>query len=123
MQLARVYFDQRLFEDMKTVLLRSLKIYPTLLAYRSLGNIMMDKGDLASALNYFERVNDFLRSPEEKLQDEFILCYAYARAGEQLKAKNRLLQILNEKPDFEPALQLLANVNKQIESRQRPTIK
>jgi tetratricopeptide (TPR) repeat protein len=61
MQLAKVYFDRRQFDDMKIILLRSLQIYPTLLAYQSLGNIMMDKGDPVMALKYFEKMDDFLQ--------------------------------------------------------------
>jgi tetratricopeptide (TPR) repeat protein len=67
MQLAKVYFDRRQFDDMKIILLRSLQIYPTLLAYQSLGNIMMDKGDPVSALKYFEKMDNFLQDPDEKL--------------------------------------------------------
>jgi tetratricopeptide (TPR) repeat protein len=117
MQLAKVYFDNRRFDDMKIILLRSLQIYPTLLAYHALGNIMMDKDDPVSALKYFEKTDDFVQTPDEKLQNEYTMSTAYIRAGELQKARARLLHILNEKPNFEPALRLLNMVNDQIEMK------
>jgi len=119
MQLAKVYFDNRRFNDMKTILLQSLDVYPTLLAYRSLGNIMMDKGDPVSAVKYFERMDSFPQDPGEKIQNEFFMSFAYAKAGDLQKAKIRLLNLLKDKPDFEQAVQLLAYVDKQIEIKQK----
>jgi tetratricopeptide (TPR) repeat protein len=118
LQLAKVYFDQHRFDDMKTILLRSLQIYPTLLAYRSLGNIMMDKGDPASAVKYFEKMDNFLQDPNERIQDEYIMSYAYAKAGEFQKARVRLQHLLTENSNYENAVRLLTFVNKQIEINQ-----
>ena len=119
MDLALIYFQQKRFDDMKTVLLNSLQICPTLPAYYALGNIMMDKGNPIAALKYFEKMDGFPQNPDEKIQYGFTLGYAYSKAGEFQKAKDRLFQLLNERPNFKPALDLLAFVNKQIAAKSK----
>jgi tetratricopeptide (TPR) repeat protein len=118
MDLASVDFNQRHFDDMKAILLRSLKISPTLAAYSALGNIMLDKGDPVGALKYFEQMDNFPQDPHERLQNEFRISYAYAKAGKFEKAKARLGELLQMKPDFRPAIQLLADINRQLDNSQ-----
>jgi len=114
MQLAKTDFENRRLDDMKTVLQSSLLIYPTLSAYQALGNIMLEQGDPVSASKYFEKTDDFMQSPDERLQNSYALSVAYVRTGDFQKAQNRLLQLLNENPRYEPARQLLATLNKHM---------
>jgi tetratricopeptide (TPR) repeat protein len=117
LNLASMYFQQRRFDEMKTILLRSLIIEPTLQAYKALGHIMLDKGDPVDALKYFEKMDNFVQDPNEKLQNGYVISFAYAKAGEFQKSKARLTAILKTRPDFQPALQLLTDINKQPEKK------
>jgi tetratricopeptide (TPR) repeat protein len=117
MELASIYFQQKRFEDMRILLLSSLQIQPTLLAYYALGNIMMDRGDPKTALKYFEKMDDFVQNPDEKLQYGFTISFAYTKAGDFQKAKIRLNQLLDERPNFKPALDLIDFINKQLAAK------
>jgi tetratricopeptide (TPR) repeat protein len=121
MDLASVYFQQKRFDDMTAILLRSLPIEPTLPAYNALGHIMLDRGDPAGALKYLEKMDDFSQNPNEKLENGYTISYAYARAGELGKARERLAKLLEARPDFKPALQLLADINRQTEKETSTT--
>ena len=124
LDLAAVYFQQERFDDMKTLLLRSLQVVPTLPAYSALGNILLDKDDPVGALKYFEKMDTFVQNPSEKLQNGYRISVAYARAGEYQKAKERLVEVLRLKPDFQPALQLLTEINRRMEERKStPTMR
>jgi tetratricopeptide (TPR) repeat protein len=114
LDLAWAYFQQHKFDEMKAVLLRSLQIHPTLLAYNALGHIMLDKGDPLAALEYLEKTHDFPQKPDEKLENEFLISYALANAGEVEKAKTRLMGILTSSPNYQPAIQLLADINRRL---------
>lgn len=113
LNLASIYFQQRRFDEMKTILLHSLQIEPTLQACSALGHIMLDKGDPVGALKYFEKMDSFVQDPNEKLQNGYVISIAYVKAGEFQKAKARLNEILRISPDFQPALKLLTDINKQ----------
>ena len=89
MDLARVNFRQRRFDEMAAVLRRSLEIYPTIQASRTLGDVLMQKGDATGALVYYEKVDGFAQSTKEKLQNGYAISFAYAKAGEFQKAKAR----------------------------------
>ena len=117
MELASIYFQQKRFEDMRLLLLSSLQIQPTLLAYYALGNIIMDRGDPKTALKYFEKMDDFVQNPDEKLQYGFTICFAYSKAGDFQKAKMRLNLLLAEQPNFKPALELLDFINKRLANK------
>jgi tetratricopeptide (TPR) repeat protein len=121
MDLAALYFQQKRFDEMKDILLRSLQVVPTLPAYSALGNILLDKGDPGGALTYFEKMDTFVQNPDEKLQNGYRISYAYARAGEFRKAKDRLAEVLRIKPDFQPALQLLTEINRQMDRKEAAT--
>jgi tetratricopeptide (TPR) repeat protein len=114
--LARVYFQEKRFDEMTNILLRSIEIYPTIQAYRTLGDVLLlQKGDPIGSLRYYEKVDGFYQSPTEKLQNGYAISFAYARAGEFQKAKARLQELLKATPDFQPARQLLIEVNKEQE--------
>jgi tetratricopeptide (TPR) repeat protein len=115
MELASVYFKLKQLDDMKSVLLQSLQVVPTLPAYTALGHIMLDKGDPIGALKYLVKADDFYQNPTEKLQNDYTISIAYLRAGDFQKAKQRLAALLRTKPDYQPALQLLADINRQAE--------
>ena len=115
MDLARVEFRLRRFDEMAAILRRSLKIYPTIQACRTLGDVLMQKGDAAGAVVFYEKADGFAQSQKEKLQNGYALGFAYARAAELQKAKARLEELLKEAPDFLPARQLLEEVNRGLQ--------
>ena len=117
LDLASLYFQTRRLDDMKSILLRSLQVAPTLQAYNALGHIMLDKGDPRGALSYFEKMDEFYQTPDERVQYGYTIGYAYARAGEIPRAQQRLTEILKAKPNFQPAQKLLADINKQLEQK------
>ncbi len=123
MSLAEVDFQQRRFDDMKAILLRSMKISPTLAACSALGNIMLDKGDPAGALKYFEQMDSFPQSSDERLQNGFRMSLAYAQTGQSDKAKSLLNELLRIKPDYSPARQLLASIDEQLQKKKLPAKK
>lgn len=114
LDLASAYFQQRSFDDMKAILLHSIEIQPTLQAYNALGHIMLDKGDPLAALGFFEMTQKFSQSPGEKLDNGFLICYALFKAREFEKAKMHLVELLTSAPDYQPAIRLLADINKQL---------
>jgi tetratricopeptide (TPR) repeat protein len=113
-KLARVYLQQNQYDEMENILLRSLDVYPTLQAYRTLGDVMMQKRNASAAVQYYEKIDQFYQNPTEKFQNTYVLGYAYLHAGEFQKAKIRLLEVLRMNPNYQPAVQLLAEVNKKL---------
>jgi predicted Zn-dependent protease len=65
-------------------------------------------------LRYYEKVDDFYQSPKERIQNGYAISFAYAKAGEFEKAKARLQGLLKMVPDFQPAQQLLMEVNRDL---------
>lgn len=110
-ELANVYLRENLFGKAEKVMLQSVEIYPTLQAYRTLGDIMMRQSNPDSALTFYEKMYDFTQSPEESLQNGIAISYAYARAGQYQAARLRLSQMLEIAPNFQPAKRLLDDVN------------
>lgn len=92
------------------VLLPSIEIYPTLQAYRSLGDIMMRLANPDSAVKFYEKMDDFAQTREERLRNGMVISYAYAKAGQYENAKRRLLAMLAEAPDYQAAKKLLDDV-------------
>ncbi len=117
MELAKLYFQQNRFADMAAVLTASLSVEPTIQAYRTLGDITLQKGDARGALAFYEQMDRFVQSPGEKLQNSYMLCLAYARAHEPAKAKARLLELLKLRPDYQPAVALLVELGRQLDQR------
>lgn len=112
--LAKLYLRGHEFDEVGNVMQQSLQIYPTLEAYRTLGDLMMQKGDAAGALPYYERMDGFRQSTSEKIRNEMALSYAYARAGRFQDARSRLLEIITTNPNLRNARQLLQYVDNQI---------
>ncbi len=115
LDLAKLYFREGRLDEVQAVMLRSLRIYPTLEAYRTLGDLQMQKGDAERALTYYEKMDGFRQTPSAKAQNDLALSYAYFRAGRFQEARSRLLNILAANPGFGSARQLLQYVDSQIE--------
>jgi tetratricopeptide (TPR) repeat protein len=116
MNLAKEYFKEKRLDEVRSVMLRSLQIYPTLQAIRTLGDLSMQKGDVAGALEYYERMDEFSQSISEQVQNGMALSYAYTAAGRFEDARLKLTSILAIEPGNRPAMQLLQYVGAKLES-------
>ncbi len=112
MDLARACLRGRRLDEMKDVLLQSLKIYPTLQAYRTLGDLMMQQGDPKGALDYYQNMDRFAQGTEERLQNLCAFSYACAEAGLYPQAEAKVMEALKESPKYTPALELLAEIRR-----------
>ncbi len=113
--LAKLYLRDRRLDEVREVMQESLQVYPTLEAYRTLGDLMMQKRDAAGALRYYEKMDGFKQTPSERVGNEMALSYAYAVAGRLQEARSKLLNILATNPDSRGARQLLQYVDAEIE--------
>ncbi|MDZ7289182.1 MAG: tetratricopeptide repeat protein [candidate division KSB1 bacterium] len=111
--IAELYFLQKQFEGATEWLKAALKLHPeSPYPPARLGLVALAKNDNESAINYFEHASVLQEAskamPEnEFLQVRFHLAAAYAFAGERLKAKNILQEILKQKPAYAEAQELL----------------
>lgn len=119
MNLARLYLRTRRLDEVQAVMLRSLRIYPTLEAYRTLGDLQMQKGNPEGALSYYEKLDGFRQTSSDRIQNDMALSYAYFRAGRFQDARSRLLNILAADPGLRSARQLLQLVDSGIERGSR----
>lgn len=111
LDLAKVYLAENRLDKMEATMKGSLDVYPTIQAYRTLGDIMMQRGDAADAAKYYENMDNFRQDSQEKIRNSMALSYAYVKCREFQKAKERLVEILSTAPDFKPAAELLRFVN------------
>ncbi len=112
MDLARACLRGRRLDEMKDALLQSVKIHPTLQAYRTLGDLMMQQGDPKGALDYYRNMDGFAQGTEERLQNLCAFSYACAEAGLYPQAEAKVMEALKESPKYTPALELLAEIRR-----------
>jgi tetratricopeptide (TPR) repeat protein len=118
--LAKVYLQEKRFGKMEHIMVSSIEIQPTIWAYRTLGDLMMEKGDAVDAVKYYERTDGFEQTADERLQNGMALSYAYIKTGEFQKATDRLISILTATPGYKPALELLQYVEARIHKGDQP---
>ena len=110
--LAKVCLRDHRYDAMAGALKRSINVYPTLQAYRTLGDILLQKGDAAGSLAYYLKTDDFAQGDQERLQNGYAIAFAYAESGDLSRAEDRLLAILKSQPQYQPARVLLADVRR-----------
>jgi tetratricopeptide (TPR) repeat protein len=115
MNLARIYFREQNYDGIKTTMLRSIEVYPMLQSYRTLGDVMMQTGDVVGTVKYYEKMDDFPQNSNERFQNMFALSYAYFKASELHKAQSKLLGLVEINPKFQPARQMLYEIAKELE--------
>jgi tetratricopeptide (TPR) repeat protein len=111
-QLARLLLDQDRIYEVRDLLLASLDVQPTILAYRALGDIALNMNDFDRAADYYERTFAFPQTHDEQAENGHLLALSYYRSGKTSKAMNRIMQVLTLKPDYLPAIKLLQQMNK-----------
>ncbi len=98
-------------DDMKRELLASLELEKTILAYRALGDLALQQGHAPEALAYYGAMEAFPQSPAEQVDNGYARALAYARAEKKDSASILLLKVLRLRPDYQPAVELLAKLN------------
>ncbi len=104
-------------DGMEATLQRSLAIYPTLQAYRTLGDVKMQQRKPADALQYYRRVVGFPQSPEEQLQNRSVLALALAQSGHLVEARDVLEDLVRSSPKNPQLRSLLAEVNSALQAK------
>lgn len=111
LQLAHLLLGQGQLEEVRDILLKSLGVTKTILAYRALGDIAMHRGKPAEAISYYENTFIFNQSPHERIENGYLLALAYFQAGKQDESKAQLLKVLKINPAYQAAVELLAKIN------------
>ena len=114
--LERAQLRMQDLSGMEATLRRSLTIYPTLQAYRTLGDVKMQQGNPAGALQYYEHLSAFPQSPEERLQNGSVLALALMRSGRLEPAKEELEDLLRAYPRIPQLKAMLADVNNALQA-------
>jgi tetratricopeptide (TPR) repeat protein len=107
LSLAHFYLERGRLEDMRIVLISTLTVQPTKLAYRSLGDLALGGGKAADAIPYYRSLSGLVQDTSEQLENGYLLGLAYAQAGARDSARVQMERLLALKPDYAPAGQLL----------------
>ncbi len=107
MDLARTYLREKRYDNIAEIMQSSLLVYPTVQAYRTLGDVNLSQGYATAAVKYYEQAFDLSKTAEERLQNGYVLCLAYAKSGQTAKSEQRMKEILSTHPDFSAGRQLL----------------
>jgi tetratricopeptide (TPR) repeat protein len=110
--LARLYFDQKAFANAETVLLASLQVELTPVAYRALGDVYLKQGRSENAIRYYEEIARFPEDPAAAPENAYMLALAYLVAARPEPAIRLLEQTVNRYPAYRPAQELLAKVRR-----------
>jgi len=110
LQLARFYLDRGRVEDMRTLLLGSLEVQETILAYRALGDLALRQHRFEEAAGHYRNTGRFAQTDAERLENGFLQSLAFYRAGEIDSAGFYARRLLAIKPDYPPALEMLRRI-------------
>jgi Flp pilus assembly protein TadD len=110
LQLARFYLDRGRLEEMRTLLVGSLKIQETILAYRALGDLALRQNKFADAAGYYRHTTRFDQTDAERLENGFLLSLAFWRGGETDSADFHARRLLSINPGYPPALEMLRRI-------------
>jgi tetratricopeptide (TPR) repeat protein len=109
--LARHLFEQQRLDEMRDVLLASLRVSATPLAHRALGDYYMSHRQPESAISHYRALRRLSQSVGERLENGYLLSVALIQNGELAEGKNILLEVLDLNPDYPPAVQLLGQIS------------
>jgi tetratricopeptide (TPR) repeat protein len=111
LRLAHLYLEAGRPAEMEDLLRRSLNVKPTLLAYRALGDVALRSNRPAEAERLYGAMFTFALSPQEQVENGYLLAVAHHQAGHADLALKRLADVLRLKPDHMPAITLMAKIN------------
>ena len=110
LRLARLHFNQKAFPKAEAVLLASLQVEQTPVAYRSLGDIYLKQGKSEDAIRYYQGLNRFPVDPATAPENAYVLALAYLLSERPDQAIHILQQTVDRYPAYRPAKELLARV-------------
>jgi tetratricopeptide (TPR) repeat protein len=90
-----------------TILRQSLDVERTHYALNSLGALALEEGRADTALSYLQDALALAPDAKSRLQSGFLLARAHHMSGNIPAARERLQNVLSESPGFQPAEQLL----------------
>lgn len=108
---AKILLDLGKTQELEGTLLASLRVEPTILAFRALADIALNSNRPTEAARLYKETFAFSQTPQEQLQNGYLLGLAYAKAGQGAQAKSELLKVLKISPDFQPAIKLLQQLS------------
>ncbi|HMD13498.1 MAG TPA: tetratricopeptide repeat protein, partial [Bacteroidota bacterium] len=107
LKLAKILLDQQKIPELHTILQASLAIQPTLLAYRALGDIALENNRHQEAVLYYEKALSLSESTRDQIENRYMLAQAYFNETNFTQTEKEVLQVLQLKPDYKPAIMLL----------------
>ena len=110
LQLAHILLRQGNISEVRQLLLRTLDLSKTILAYRALGDIAMNEGKPGEAVAFYEGTLQFKQSPREQVENGYLLALALSRSGRNAEAKAQVLKILKINPAYKQGVELLARI-------------
>jgi tetratricopeptide (TPR) repeat protein len=110
LRLAQLYFNQKEFPKAETILLTSLKVLPTPITYRMLGDTYLKQGKPEKAIKYYEELNKFPANPAISAENAYMLAIAYLFSKKPEPAIRILEQTINRYPTYMPAKELLSRI-------------
>jgi tetratricopeptide (TPR) repeat protein len=116
--LARLYFEQKAFARAETVLLASLQVEQTPVAYRALGDVYLKQGKSENAIRYYEELARFPEDPAAAPENAYMLALAYLVAARPEPAIRLLERTIDRYPAYRPAQELLAKVRRVERAKQ-----
>jgi Tfp pilus assembly protein PilF len=106
-KLGRLYMQQQQFKEARAVFQSSLAVEPTAIAYRNLGDIALRDSSVDEAISFYQKTRAFRQSPEEEVQNGFVLAVAYLRRNMLDPAESQLQYVLSIDPKHKASLDLL----------------
>jgi tetratricopeptide (TPR) repeat protein len=110
LRLARLLLDQQRVRELREVLVASLRVEPTILACRALGDIALRAGNAAESVEYYSRTIEFPQTAGEQVENRYLLALALSRAGKSQEAVSHLHAVLAINPEHQPSRALLASI-------------
>lgn len=110
LKLARLCFEQMKLSKAERILLESLNVKQTPVAYRALGDIFMKQGKLKSAIRSYEEISKFPENPVTAPENAYVLALAYLVSRRPEQAIYILKKTINKYPDYMPVKELLLKV-------------
>jgi tetratricopeptide (TPR) repeat protein len=115
--LAQAYCEKKEFFTAETILLASIRIRQTSIAYRTLGDIYLNQRKFEKAIQYYEALNKFPSDPGASPENAYMLAMAYLFSQKIDQATRTLEQAIDRYPSYKPARELLTKIKLHEKSR------
>ncbi len=110
LKLAKIYFDNQDFSEAEKLLLASLQVEKTSVAYRVLGDIRLKQRRALEAIQYYQLLAKMPEDPATAADNAYMLALAYLVAQQPGQAVPLLERTIARFPAYQPARQLLMRV-------------